>query len=185
MSEEVVAGANDPAGIVSGTLNAKKVTDDEELAQLRSDIHLAMASPDPAPMAFSALYSEEPIGGHLSPRSQLEWIHWLQNHHEDVFKATICTGPKAIKAPSVKDARVYAAEAFGGRFYAAWSDFTGMFMGWLRIEVTHMGKSSMTFALGEVGGKPVFSDMSDHRARKAPLSAWVKALKELDWAAVV
>lgn len=185
MCEEVVAGANDPAGIVSGTPNAKNVTADEELAQLRSDIHIATAPLDEAPMAVSVLPPDEPVGGHPSPRSQLDWIFWLQHNYENVFRTTICTGPKPIKAPRVENARVYAAEAFGGYFYAAWSDLTGMFMGWLRIESMRMGKASMKLAVGEVGGKPVFGDMKDYRARRSPLTIWVKALKELDWAEVV
>jgi hypothetical protein len=153
---------------------------DEELAQIRSDIHIATVSQEPAPLAVSFLPEGMPIGGHPSPRSQLDFIDWVQHNYESVF-GTKCypTGALAIKAPRVPGLRVYACEAFGGYYYAAWTEHDGLFFGHLYVEATHMGRASLKFAVGTVLGTPVFGDMLDYRVRRAPIQQWTRRLKDL------
>jgi hypothetical protein len=155
-------------------------------ANERAHIVRGMCDEEQAPMAVNVLSEEVAENVHLAPRCQLDFKGWVQKHHLKIFGVEIYpTGAKIVKAPLVPGMRVYALEAFGGYYYGAWSELSGLFTGWLHIEATRMGKASMKFAVGEVGGKPVFGDMFVHRARRSPLSNWIKALKVLDYEEVV
>lgn len=142
-----------------------------------------------APLAINVLSENVEENHHLAPRSQLDFIGWVQKNHKRIFFVdTYPTGAKSIEAKTVKgqtNIRIYGAEGFGGYYYAAWTECSGLFVGWLFVEATRMAKASCKFGYGQVGGRPVFGDMSDHTIRRSPVKRWIQALKDLDYAEVI
>lgn len=118
------------------------------------------------------------VNPELAPRSQLDFIGWVFENYKRVFGREVYpTGAKPIKAPRVEGMNIYAAEAFGGQYMAAWSSYDGRFIGWMWYSPA-LSPIDHTYAVGKVNGKPVFGDMVAHCIRRAPVKAFVTALKE-------
>jgi hypothetical protein len=112
-----------------------------------------------------------------APRSQLDFTGWVQANHKRVFGREVYpTGAKPIKAPKVAGLAVYAAEAFGGQYYAAWSAYDGRFIGWMWYSPA-MTPIDHTYAVGKVGNTPVFGDMTAHCIRRGPVRVFTEALR--------
>lgn len=112
-----------------------------------------------------------------APRSQLDFVGWVQASHKRVFGREVYpTGAKPIKAPKVAGLAVYAAEGFGGQYYAAWSAYDGRFVGWMWYGPS-LSQIDHTYAVGKVNNTPVFGDMTAHCIRRSPVKAFTDALK--------
>jgi len=85
-----------------------------------------------------------------------------------------------LDAPAVKGLVIYGARCGALKFYAAWVGWTGIFLGWMRIQ-PHFAGIESDYAVGEVLGRPVFMgitlDLSGHDA----VDKFTQALKEAAW----
>ena len=80
----------------------------------------------------------------------------------------------------VRGLKVYAARSGNTRFYGAWVEWSGTFIGWMRIQ-PHIAGIESDYAVGEILGRPVFMgitlDLSGHDA----IDKFTHALKEAAW----
>jgi hypothetical protein len=72
-----------------------------------------------------------------------------------------------LDAPAVKGLVIYGARCGTLKFFAAWVEWSGTFIGWLKVQPAVEGVDS-DFGVGEVLGRPLFlgitMDLNGHMA---------------------
>jgi hypothetical protein len=85
-----------------------------------------------------------------------------------------------IDAPIVKGLTIYGIKCGKTKFYGAWVEWSGTFIGWMRIQ-PHIAGIESDYAVGEVLGRPVFVgitlDLSGHDA----IDKFTQGLNETAW----
>ncbi len=131
--------------------------------------------PGPPPGCPDMLHREKPV-------NQAAFHEWVLAVHRRVFQLeTRPEGPMIpVDAPAVKGLAIYSARCGETRFYGAWVDWSGTFLGWMRIQPNVSGIES-DYAVGDVLGRPMFMgivlDLSDHMA----VDRFRQVLKEAAW----
>jgi hypothetical protein len=129
---------------------------------------------------LDVLCEQHPAKSHLDvdsfSRSAHAWHHWPKPANQACFHEWV----QAIEAPSVKGLKVYAAKSGNIRFFGAWIERSGVFVGWMRIQ-PHISGIESDYAVGEVLGRPVFMgitlDLSGHDA----IDRFSLALRNAAW----
>ena len=75
---------------------------------------------------------------------------------------------------------IYGARCGSLKFYAAWVEWSGTFIGWLKVQPAVEGVDS-DFGVGEVFGKRLDSKISMDLNGHMAIDRFVRALKEEAW----
>jgi hypothetical protein len=116
------------------------------------------------------------------PKNQACFLEWAQAMFLRVFRVEKRPeGPMVtLDAPAVKGLTIYAAKNGETRFYGAWIERSGVFVGWMRIQL-HIAGVDSNYAVGEVLQRSVFMgitlDLSGHDA----VDRFTLALKNAAW----
>jgi len=116
------------------------------------------------------------------PANQAAFHEWVQAVFMRVFHSeTRPDGPMLpFDAPTVNGLTVYGVKCGEMRFYGAWIERSGVFIGWMRIQ-PHIAGIESDYAVGEVLQRPVFIgitlDLSGHDA----VDKFTQALKATAW----
>ena len=81
--------------------------------------------------------------------------------------ATIPQRLTPLEAPKIKGLVTFGAElkGTGTRFFGAWTEWGGTFIGWMRMRPNLAGREQdSVYAIGEVLGRPVFTLEDQHPA---------------------
>jgi len=85
-----------------------------------------------------------------------------------------------VDAPKVRGLTVYAGRCNRARYFGAWTERSGVFIGWMRIQ-PHIAGIESDYAVGEVLVRPIFMgiilDLSGHDA----IDRFSTALKSVAW----
>jgi hypothetical protein len=131
--------------------------------------------PGPTPGCPDMLHRERPA----NQAAYHEWVHAV---HMSVFRCEKQPDEPIITldAPTVKGLTVYAAKSGETRFYGAWIERSGVFVGWMRIQ-PHIAGVDSDYAVGEVLQRPVFIGISlDLRGHDA-IDRFTVSLKNAAW----
>jgi hypothetical protein len=85
-----------------------------------------------------------------------------------------------IDAPIVKGLTVYAVMNGNSRFFGAWIERSGVFIGWMRIQ-PHISGVDSDYVVSEVLQRPVFMGMSLDLSGHDAEYKFTRALKEAAW----
>jgi len=117
-----------------------------------------------------------------NPSNQATFHDWLHHASLTVFQCERRPhGPIfPIDPPTVKGLTTYGARCGTTKFYAAWVEWSGTFLGWMRVQPQVIGVES-DYAVGEVLERPLFRgitiDLSGHDA----LDRFSAALRSAAW----
>jgi len=132
----------------------------------------------PRPKPASCSYTLVPWA---KPCNQADFHDWLRKTHLRVFRSMDRPfGIVPIEAPVVKGLTVYAAGSGQMKFFTAWTEQGGTFIGWMRIQ-PHFSGIDSDYAVGEVLGRPVFVGISLDLSGHDAIDKFVLALKEAAW----
>ena len=139
------------------------------LLAIQSRLHSRRLAPVPPPF-------------HPNPSSQPRFHAWVHNNYHGDFRCDERPESLMVPAdtPSVKGLAIYGARSGKTRYFGAWIERSGVFVGWMRIQPQSVGIES-DYAVGEVLGRSVFvgiaSDVDCHDA----IDRFTEALKEAAW----
>jgi len=114
------------------------------------------------------------------PVDQLDFQEWLRDASTSIFG---CDGLPdwpviSLDAPKVKGIIIYAARCGTFKFYTAWVEWSGTFIGWLKVQPA-VERIDPDYAVGEISGRPLFLgitlDLSGHMA----IGRFVQVLKDV------
>jgi len=131
--------------------------------------------PGTAPGCPDQLHRERPV-------NQAAYHDWIQAMSRRVYRLEhMIEGPMVpIDTPTINGLTVYGVKNGNSRFYGAWIERSGVFIGWMRIQ-PHIAGVDSDYAVGEVLQRPVFMgitlDLSGHDAE----DKFTRALKEAAW----
>ena len=116
------------------------------------------------------------------PIDQLDFQEWIHVAAASIFG---CDGLPdwpivTVDAPKVKGLIIYAARCGTFKFYAAWVESTGTFIGWLKVQPAVEGVDS-DFGVGEVFGKRLDSKISLDLSGHDAIDKFSQALKNAVW----
>jgi hypothetical protein len=131
--------------------------------------------PGTAPGCPDQLHRERPV-------NQAAYHDWIQAMSRRVFRLDhMIEGPMVpIDAPIVKGLTVYAVKNGNSRFFGAWIERSGVFVGWMRIQ-PHLAGVDSDYAVGEVLQRPVIMGMSLDLSGHDAIYMFTQALKEAAW----
>ena len=126
------------------------------------------------------------------PRTQKEFNAWIPITYYSLFLSPILQDGRMlarlperlvpVEAPKVKGLVVFGAElkGTGTRYFAAWTEWGGTFIGWMRTRPNLAGEApDAVHATGEVLGHPVFTqEESKSCALHDALESFRRALRE-------
>ena len=126
------------------------------------------------------------------PKDQTEFHAWLPITYYSLFLSPIlqdsrllATIPQRlvpVETPKIKGLVVYGADlkGTGTRFFGAWTEWGGIFIGWMRTRPNLAGEApDAVHATGEVLGRPVFTqEESSSRALHDAVESFHRALLE-------
>ena len=116
------------------------------------------------------------------PANQAAFHEWVLAVYWRVFHSeTRPDGPMLpLETPAVRGLTIYGVKCGETRFFGAWIERSGVFIGWMRIQ-PHIAGIESDYAVGEVLGRPVFMgitlDLSGHDA----VEKFTQSLKEAAW----
>jgi hypothetical protein len=116
------------------------------------------------------------------PQNQIAYQEWLLTVASSIFQCNSFPDSPifSLGAPAVKGLVIYAARCGTLKFYAAWVEWSGTFIGWLKVQPAVEGIDS-DFGVGEVFGKRLDSKISlDLKGHLAVDRFWL-ALKNAAW----
>jgi hypothetical protein len=103
------------------------------------------------------------------PKDQNEFHAFVSSAYNKLFLspilqdgrllATIPQRLRPVEAPKIQGLAVYGAElkGTGTRFFGAWTEWGGTFIGWMRTRPNLAGETpDSVHAIGEVLGRPIF-----------------------------
>ena len=116
------------------------------------------------------------------PPNQACFHEWVRATYMRVFGCEKQPdGPMfPVEAPTVRGLIVYAARSGQTRFYGAWIERSGVFIGWMRIQPQVSGIES-DYAVGEILGRPVFAAISIDLSGHDAIDRFTRELKETAW----
>ena len=157
---------NAPATFVSGELRLGAVAAKAAQRKLTKALDMLREPNIPHP-GIRPGCRELPI--YPKPRDQNEFHAWIPITYYSLFLspilqdgrllATIPQRLMPLEAPEIKGLIVFGAElkGTGTRFFGAWTEWGGTFIGWMRIRPNLAGEEqNSVFGIGEVLGRPVF-----------------------------
>jgi hypothetical protein len=117
------------------------------------------------------------------PPDQMAYQEWLLTAATTIFQCeSLPDSPIfTLEAPAVKGFVVYGARCGTSRFYAAWVESSGTFIGWLKVQPAIEGVDS-DFGVGEVFGKPLDSKISVDSKGHLVIDRFVRELGKVGWA---
>jgi hypothetical protein len=117
------------------------------------------------------------------PPNQMAYQEWLLTATDTIFGCeSLPDSPIfTLDAPAVKGLVVYGARCGTARFYAAWVETTGTFIGWLKVLPAIKGVDS-DFGVGEVFGKPLDSKISMDIKGHLAVDRFFRELGKVAWA---
>jgi hypothetical protein len=86
-----------------------------------------------------------------------------------------------LDAPAVKGIVIYGARCGTMKFYVAWVEWSGTFVGWMVIRPAVEGVDS-DFGIGEVFGKPIDSKISMDLKGHLVIDRFIQELRKVAWA---
>jgi hypothetical protein len=131
--------------------------------------------PETAPGCPDMLHRERPA-------NQAAYHEWILAVYRRVFHSeTRHEGPMLpLETPAVRGLTIYGVKCGETRFYGAWIERSGVFIGWMRIQ-PHISGIDSDYAVGEVLGRSIFMgitlDLSGHDA----VDKFTRALKVAAW----
>jgi len=176
--------------LVSGARRILKPGKAESPETLSIAIHAATRR-----LAAARFLLKDPASGHpqylssgpdwlhrAKPENQAAFHEWVRATFMRVFRLEKQTdGPMLpIDAPVVKGLTVYAVRSGTTRFYGAWTELGGNFIGWMRIQSQVAGIES-DYAVGEILGRPVFAAISIDLSGHDAVDRFTRELKETAW----
>jgi hypothetical protein len=81
-----------------------------------------------------------------------------------------------LDAPAVKGLVIYRARCGSLKFYSAWVESTGTFIGWMKVQPAVEGVDS-DCAIGEILGKPIVDRISVVLNRHRAMDRFTKTLE--------
>jgi len=131
--------------------------------------------PGPSPGCPDSLHRERPA-------NQAAFHEWVQAVHQRVFRSeTRPDGPMIpVEAPAVKGLTVYGVKCGESRYFGAWIERSGVFIGWMRIQ-PHISGIDSDYAVGEVLQRPVFMGISLDLSGHDAVDRFTLALKNAAW----
>ena len=116
------------------------------------------------------------------PPNQAAYHEWVHAVYRRVFRSETCPeGPMIpVEAPTVKGLTVYGAKCGESRYFGAWIERSGVFIGWMRIQ-PHIAGIDSDYAVGDVLGRPLFLGISLDLNGHMALDRFCQALKEAAW----
>jgi hypothetical protein len=134
----------------------------------------------------NAISLSEPSSPWLTPPmppNQMAYQEWLLTAATSIFRCECLPDSPlfTLDAPSVKGLVIYAARCGSVKFYAAWVETTGTFVGWLKVRPAIEGVDS-DFGVGEVFGKPLDSKISMDSKGHLAIDRFVRELGKVAWA---
>ena len=117
------------------------------------------------------------------PIDQLDFQEWLRVAAASIFG---CDGLPdwpivTVDAPKVNGFIIYAAQCWTFKFYAAWVEWSGTFIGWLKVQPAVEGVES-DYGIGEVLGKPIYSKITMDIKGHLAVDRFVRELRKVAWA---
>ena len=157
---------NAPATFVSGELRLGAVAAKAAQKKLRKALDLLRELNIPHPGITPGCRE---LPRYPKPRNQNEFNAWIPITYYRLFLSPIlqdgrmlATIPERlvpVEAPNVKGLVVFGAElkGTGTRYFAAWTEWGGTFIGWMRTRPNLAGgEQNSVHAIGEVLGRSVF-----------------------------
>jgi hypothetical protein len=116
------------------------------------------------------------------PTNQAAFHEWVRATYSRVFGCEKqLDGPIfPVEAPLVKGLTVYGAKNGETRFYGAWTERSGVFIGWMKIQ-PHIAGVDSDYAVGEILGRSVFEAVSIDLSGHAAVDRFVLELREVAW----
>ena len=116
------------------------------------------------------------------PYDQLDFQEWIRVAAASIFG---CDGLPdwpivTMDAPKVNGLMIYAAQCGTFKFYAAWVEWSGTFIGWLKVQPAVEGVDS-DFGIGEVFGKRLDSKISLNLKGHLAVDRFSQTLKNAAW----
>ena len=177
---------NAPATFVSGELRLGAVAAKTAQKKLRKALNLLREPYVPHPGIRPGCHE---LPRYPKPKDQNEFHSWLPMTYYSLFLSPIlqdgrllATIPQRlvpVEAPEIKGLVVFGAElkGTGTRFFGAWTEWGGTFIGWMRTRPNLAGdQPDGIHAIGEVLGRSVF------RPEESPSCALHDALESFRWA---
>jgi hypothetical protein len=180
---------NAPATFVSGELRLGAVAAKAAQKKLRKALDLLREPNIPHP-------GIRPGCGELprypKPKDQKEFNAWIPMTYYRLFLSPILQDKKMLaslperlvplEAPKIKGLVIFGAElrGTGTRFFGAWTEWGGTFIGWMRTRPNLVGDTpNAVHAIGEVLGRSVFRpEESNSCALHDALELFRRALQE-------
>ena len=118
--------------------------------------------------------------GTKTPATAGVWVQeWLHSAASTIFQCgRLPDSPiVTLDTPIVKGLVIYGARCGTVKFYAAWVEWSGIFLGWMKIQPAVEDVDS-DYATGKVLGKPLFLGISLDISGHAAFDRFVWALKQ-------
>jgi hypothetical protein len=180
---------NAPATFVSGELRLGALAAKAAQRKLRKALDLLREPYVPHPGIRPGCRE---LPKYPKPKDQTEFHAWLPITYYSLFLSPIlqdgrllATIPQRlvpVETPKIKGLVVYGADlkGTGTRFFGAWTEWGGIFIGWMRTRPNLAGEApDAVHATGEVLGRPVFTqEESSSRALHDAVESFHRALLE-------
>ena len=176
--------------LIAGARRILNPDREESLETISTAIHAATRR-----LAAARFLLKDPASSHPQYKSSgPDWLHRAKPENQAAFHEWACAtfmrvyrlekqpdGPMLpIDAPDVKGLTVYAVRSGTIRFYGAWTELGGNFIGWMRIQPQVSGIES-DYAVGEILGRPVFAAISIDLSGHDAVDRFTRELKEAAW----
>jgi len=131
--------------------------------------------PGTSPGCPDALHREKPA-------NQAAFHEWVLATHRRVFLSEPRPdGPMLpLDAPAVKGLTIYGVKCGETRYFGAWIERSGVFIGWMRIQ-PHIAGVDSDYAVGEVLKIPIFMGITLELSGHDAIDRFSLALKNAAW----